>query len=64
MAEKAVPQKISLREICSEIGADWVKTSTGYAPSGATRTATMLVDARVGLGLPPVVTKKAEVAGY
>jgi len=24
----------------------------------------MLVDARVGLGLPPVVTKKAEVAGY
>ena len=23
-------------EICAEIGADWVKTSTGFAPSGAT----------------------------
>lgn len=29
-------QKIRLCEICSELGADWVKTSTGYAPSGAT----------------------------
>ena len=29
-------QKIRLCEICAEIGADWVKTSTGYAPSGAT----------------------------
>ena len=29
-------QKIALCEICSEAGADWVKTSTGYAPSGAT----------------------------
>ncbi|MGA2887126.1 MAG: deoxyribose-phosphate aldolase [Terracidiphilus sp.] len=28
--------KIQLCEICAEIGADWVKTSTGYAPSGAT----------------------------
>lgn len=28
--------KIRLCEICAEIGADWVKTSTGYAPSGAT----------------------------
>jgi deoxyribose-phosphate aldolase len=28
--------KIRLCEICSEIGADWVKTSTGYAASGAT----------------------------
>jgi deoxyribose-phosphate aldolase len=28
--------KISLCEICAEIGADWVKTSTGYAPTGAT----------------------------
>jgi len=28
--------KIRLCEICTEIGADWVKTSTGYAPSGAT----------------------------
>lgn len=100
-------QKIRLCEICSEIGADWVKTSTGYAPSGAThadlilmrrhaaphihvkaaggvrdldallavralgvtrcgatRTATMLDDARVRLGLPPIVTTKTEVAGY
>ncbi len=29
-------QKIRLCEICGEIGADWVKTSTGYAHSGAT----------------------------
>jgi deoxyribose-phosphate aldolase len=28
--------KIRLCEICGEAGADWVKTSTGYAPSGAT----------------------------
>ena len=30
------PAKIRLCEICGEIGADWVKTSTGYAASGAT----------------------------
>jgi deoxyribose-phosphate aldolase len=29
-------QKIRLCEICGELGTDWVKTSTGYAPSGAT----------------------------
>lgn len=29
-------QKIRLCEICGEANADWVKTSTGYAPSGAT----------------------------
>ncbi len=29
-------QKIELCKICSQLGADWVKTSTGYAPSGAT----------------------------
>jgi len=29
-------QKIHLCEICAELRADWVKTSTGYAPSGAT----------------------------
>jgi len=29
-------QKIRLCEICGAIGVDWVKTSTGYAPSGAT----------------------------
>lgn len=28
--------KIHLCEICGEIEVDWVKTSTGYAPSGAT----------------------------
>ena len=29
-------QKIRLCEICGKVGADWVKTSTGYAPTGAT----------------------------
>jgi deoxyribose-phosphate aldolase len=29
-------QKIRLCEICAELGADWVKTSTGYASGGAT----------------------------
>lgn len=29
-------QKIVLCEICSEAGADWVKTSTGYGTGGAT----------------------------
>ncbi len=29
-------QKIHLCEICSEVGADWVKTSTGYGSGGAT----------------------------
>ena len=28
--------KIRLCEICGEIGADWVKTSTGYGADGAT----------------------------
>jgi deoxyribose-phosphate aldolase len=28
--------KIRLCEICGELRADWVKTSTGYAPTGAT----------------------------
>jgi deoxyribose-phosphate aldolase len=28
--------KIELCRICGEIGVDWVKTSTGYAPTGAT----------------------------
>ena len=28
--------KVRLCEICGDIGVDWVKTSTGYAPSGAT----------------------------
>ena len=29
-------QKIRLCEICSELGVDWVKTSTGYGTGGAT----------------------------
>lgn len=29
-------QKIRLCQICGEVNVDWVKTSTGYAPSGAT----------------------------
>jgi deoxyribose-phosphate aldolase len=29
-------QKIHLCEICGELGADWVKTSTGYGSGGAT----------------------------
>lgn len=29
-------QKIRLCEMCGELNADWVKTSTGYAPGGAT----------------------------
>ncbi len=29
-------EKIRLCEICGELNADWVKTSTGYAPTGAT----------------------------
>jgi deoxyribose-phosphate aldolase len=28
-------QKIRLCKICAELGADWVKTSTGYGPGGA-----------------------------
>jgi len=29
-------EKIRLCAICGQLGVDWVKTSTGYAPSGAT----------------------------
>lgn len=29
-------QKIRLCEICGELGVDWVKTSTGFGPGGAT----------------------------
>ena len=29
-------QKIRLCEVCGEVGADWVKTSTGYGTGGAT----------------------------
>jgi deoxyribose-phosphate aldolase len=30
------PHKVRLCEICGELGADWVKTSTGYGTGGAT----------------------------
>lgn len=30
------PQKIKMCEICSDLGVDWVKTSTGYGSGGAT----------------------------
>jgi deoxyribose-phosphate aldolase len=30
------PEKIHLCEICGRVGADWVKTSTGYGTGGAT----------------------------
>jgi deoxyribose-phosphate aldolase len=36
-------QKIRLCEICGELRADWVKTSTGYAPGGATLEDLMLM---------------------
>jgi deoxyribose-phosphate aldolase len=101
-------QKIRLCEICSELGCDWVKTSTGYAGGGATmedlalmrkhslphiqvkaaggvrdldtllqvrelgvtrcgatRTATMLEDARKRLGLDPIRENPAPTpSGY
>jgi deoxyribose-phosphate aldolase len=100
-------QKIRLCEICSELGADWVKTSTGYGtggathedlklmrantpPSvqvkaaggvrdldallavraigvsrcGATRTQTMMDEARKRLGLSAIVVEAAAPAGY
>ena len=31
------PHKVRLCEICGELGADWVKTSTGYGSGGATQ---------------------------
>lgn len=100
-------QKIRLCGICGELNADWVKTSTGYAPGGATlddlklmrryapahvqvkaaggvrdldtllqvravgvtrcgatRTAGMLDDARLRLGLEPIGSSTAAPAGY
>ena len=49
------PQKIRLCEICGELNADWVKTSTGYAPSGATDADLMLMRQHT----PPQVQVKA-----
>ncbi len=48
-------QKIKLCEICARRGADWVKTSTGYAPSGATDDDLRLMRAHT----PPSVQVKA-----
>ena len=48
-------QKIRLCEISSELGADWVKTSTGYASGGATIEDLKLMRAHV----PPHVQVKA-----
>jgi deoxyribose-phosphate aldolase len=99
--------KVRLCEICGKIGADWVKTSTGYASSGATladlalmrrhsppsvqvkaaggirtldallevralgvtrvgatRTAEMLNECRLRLGLPALAATEATPAGY
>lgn len=100
-------QKIRLCEICSELDADWVKTSTGYGTGGATmddlilmrkhsaphvqvkaaggirdldtllrvreigvtrcgatRTAAMLDEARIRLGMQPLGETVAAPAGY
>jgi deoxyribose-phosphate aldolase len=48
--------KIRLCEICQEAGADWVKTSTGYAPGGATMEDLALM---VRHTRPPVQVKAA-----
>ncbi len=49
-------QKIRLCEICTELGADWVKTSTGYGPGGATVEDLKLMRAHTP---PPVQVKAA-----
>ncbi len=43
--------KIRLCEICTELGADWVKTSTGYGTGGATLPDLELMVANVGPGV-------------
>ena len=48
-------QKIRLCEICGELGADWVKTSTGYGTGGATHDDLKLMRAHS----PPRVQVKA-----
>lgn len=47
--------KVKLCEICGAVGADWVKTSTGYAESGATIEDLKLMRAHS----PPAVQVKA-----
>ncbi|MCI0336377.1 MAG: deoxyribose-phosphate aldolase [Acidobacteria bacterium] len=41
-------QKIAACILCDEAGADWVKTSTGFAPTGATAADIKLMRANVG----------------
>jgi len=48
-------QKIGLCQICAELGADWVKTSTGYGSGGATDADLKLMR----LHSPPAVQVKA-----
>jgi len=43
--------KIRLCQICSELGADWVKTSTGYGSGGATMEDLKLMIEHVGAGV-------------
>ncbi len=43
--------KIRLCKICTEVGADWVKTSTGYGTSGATLPDLQLMLDHVGPGV-------------
>ncbi len=40
-------QKIAVCKLCDEAGADWVKTSTGFAPTGATVADIQLMRANV-----------------
>ena len=49
-------EKILACHLCEEAGADWVKTSTGFAPSGATLVDLRLMRANVG---PQVQVKAA-----
>lgn len=44
-------QKIRLCAICTELNADWVKTSTGYGTGGATMEDLKLMVANVGPGI-------------
>jgi deoxyribose-phosphate aldolase len=48
-------QKVMACKLCEEAGADWVKTSTGFAPTGATLEDLRLMRATVG----PAVQVKA-----
>ena len=43
--------KVKLCRLCTELGADWVKTSTGYGSGGATMADLQLMVASVGPGV-------------